>query len=75
MICGIRRSLNRCRSVFSLVPNMAKHSNTEHIEMMEAIERRRDIPMALEILHKHKHYSRVQLLEALGKTALQNSRN
>jgi DNA-binding GntR family transcriptional regulator len=61
-----KAELNRCRSVFSLVPNMAKHSNTEHKEMMEAIDRR-DIPMALEILHKHKHYSRVQLLEALEK--------
>jgi DNA-binding GntR family transcriptional regulator len=72
MLCAMiddlwnKAELNRCRSVFSLVPNMAQHSNAEHIELVEMVERR-DIPMALEILHKHKHYSRVKLLEALEK--------
>lgn len=59
-----KAELNRCRSVFSLVPNMAEHSFEEHLALLESIENR-DVEAALENLRKHKHYSRVKLLESL----------
>ena len=59
-----KAELNRCRSVFSLVPNMAAHSFEEHLALLESIETR-DVEAALENLRKHKHYSRVKLLESL----------
>jgi DNA-binding GntR family transcriptional regulator len=59
-----KAELNRCRSVFYLVPNMAAHSFEEHLSLLESIENR-DIEAALENLRKHKNYSRVKLLESL----------
>jgi len=59
-----KAELNRCRTVFYLVPNMAEHSFGEHITLLECIEKR-DAEAALEILRRHKNYSRVKLLESL----------
>jgi DNA-binding GntR family transcriptional regulator len=59
-----KAELNRCRSVFYLVPNMAEHSFEEHLVLLESIENR-DVEAALENLRKHKNYSRVKLLESL----------
>jgi DNA-binding GntR family transcriptional regulator len=70
MLCDIiddlwnKAELNRCRSVFYLVPNMAEHSFEEHLVLLESIENR-DVEAALENLRKHKNYSRVKLLESL----------
>lgn len=70
MLCDLikdlwnKAELNRCRSVFSLVPNMAEHSLTEHVQLLDLIEKK-DIEAAIDVLKKHKNYSRVKLLEAL----------
>jgi len=72
MLCDLikdlwnKAELNRCRSVFYLVPKMAEHSLSEHIELLDLIEKK-DIEGALAVLKKHKNYSRVKLLEALEK--------
>lgn len=78
MLCSLiddlwnKAELNRCRSVFALVPNMAEHSLSEHVSLVEKIERK-DLNAALEILKKHKNYSRVMLLESLEKLDSQNA--
>lgn len=59
-----KAELNRCRSVFYLVPNMAEHSFKEHLALVESLENK-DVEAALEILRGHKNYSRVKLLESL----------
>jgi len=78
MLCSMiddlwnKAELNRCRSVFALVPNMAEHSLAEHRELVEAIEKK-DLELALAILREHKNYSRVNLLASLEKLDAQNS--
>ena len=67
-----KAELNRCRSVFSLVPNMAEHSFEDHLALLDSIENR-DVEGALENLRKHKHYSRVKLLESLESLDAQAS--
>ncbi|MCJ7695737.1 MAG: GntR family transcriptional regulator [Anaerolineaceae bacterium] len=59
-----KAELNRCRSVFTLVPHMAAHSFEEHLVLLENIEKR-DFDAALKNLREHKNYSRVKLLESL----------
>ncbi len=59
-----KAELNRCRSVFSLVPNMAEHSLSDHVQILDLIEKK-DTEAAVEVLKSHKNYSRVKLLEAL----------
>jgi len=59
-----KAELNRCRSVFYLVPNMAEHSFEEHLALLESLENK-DVDASLEILRRHKNYSRVKLLESL----------
>jgi len=78
MLCALiddlwnKAELNRCRSVFALVPNMAEHSFGEHISLVEKIEKQ-DTEAALDVLKKHKNYSRVKLLESLEKLDAQNT--
>ena len=72
MLCALiddlwnKAELNRCRSVFALVPHMAEHSFAEHLILVEKIEKK-DSEAALVVLKKHKNYSRVKLLESLEK--------
>jgi DNA-binding GntR family transcriptional regulator len=72
MLCDLindlwnKAELNRCRSVFTLVPNMADHSINDHLQLIELIEKK-DIQAAVEVLKMHKNYSRVKLLETLEK--------
>lgn len=61
-----KAELNRCRSVFSLVPNMPEHSQKEHRELLRLIAEKKT-EEAIEVLKWHKNYSRVKLLEALEK--------
>jgi len=61
-----KAELNRCRSVFHLVPNMMAHSQADHRTILDLIEQKKT-EEAVEILNKHKNYSRVKLLEALEK--------
>jgi DNA-binding GntR family transcriptional regulator len=61
-----KAELNRCRSVFSLVPNMLEHSQTEHREILNLIAQKK-IDEAIMVLQRHKNYSKVKLLEALEK--------
>ena len=61
-----KAELNRCRSVFALIPNMADHSQSEHLEMLDLIEKK-DIEASLKVLARHKNYSREKLLESLKK--------
>ena len=61
-----KAELNRCRTVFALIPNMANHSQSEHLEMLDLIEKK-DIEASLEVLARHKNYSREKLLESLEK--------
>jgi DNA-binding GntR family transcriptional regulator len=61
-----KAELNRSRSVFSLVPNMAEHSLKDHIQLLECIEKK-EVEAAVEVLKNHKNYSRVKLLESLEK--------
>jgi DNA-binding GntR family transcriptional regulator len=67
-----KAELNRCRSVFALVPNMAEHSLADHISLVEKIENN-DLEAAIEVLKKHKNYSRVKLLDSLEKLDALNS--
>jgi DNA-binding GntR family transcriptional regulator len=66
MICDLwnKAELNRCRSVFSLVPNMTEHSQVEHHELLKMIAAKK-MEEAVEVLRRHKNYSKVKLLEAL----------
>jgi len=78
MLCNIiddlwnKGELNRCRSVFALVPNMAEHSLVDHIKLVEKIENK-DLEAAIDILKQHKNYSRVNLLESLEKLDAQKA--
>ena len=67
-----KAELNRCRSVFTLVPHMVEHSLHEHIQLVEKIENK-DFEAAIDILKQHKNYSRVKLLESLEKQDAQNA--
>jgi len=61
-----KAELNRCRSVFALVPNMMEHSQKEHREILQLVAEQK-IDEAIEVLKKHKNYSKVKLIEALEK--------
>ncbi len=61
-----KAELNRCRSVFALVPHMAEHSQGEHIEMLHLIENK-DVEAVIEVLNRHKNYSRGKLFQTLEK--------
>ena len=61
-----KAELNRCRSVFALVPHMAEHSQSEHIEMLNLIENK-DVEAVIEVLSRHKNYSRGKLFQTLEK--------
>ncbi len=80
MLCSLiddlwnKAELNRCRSVFALVPHMAEHSLQDHINLVEKIENK-DLEAAIDILKQHKNYSRVKLLESLEKLDAQNAAN
>ncbi len=59
-----KAELNRSRSVFNLVPNMAAHSFEEHLALLASIENK-DFDAALKNLRDHKNFSRAKLLESL----------
>ncbi len=61
-----KAELNRCRSVFHLVPNMMEHSQLEHRKILDLLEQKKT-EEAVNVLNNHKNYSRVKLLEALEK--------
>jgi len=61
-----KAELNRCRSVFALVPNMPEHSQKEHRELLQLIAEKK-VDEAIQVLNRHKNYSKVKLLEALEK--------
>jgi len=61
-----KAELNRCRSVFFLVPEMMGHSQLEHVEMLALIEQNK-IDEAVSVLHRHKNYSQGKLLEEMAK--------
>lgn len=61
-----KAELNRCRSVFSLVPNMPEHSQIDHKELLKLISEKKT-EEAIEVLRRHKNYSKVKLLKALEK--------
>jgi DNA-binding GntR family transcriptional regulator len=67
-----KAELNRCRSVFALVPHMVEHSLQDHINLVEKIENK-NLEAAVDILKQHKNYSRVKLLESLEKQDAQNA--
>jgi len=78
MLCSIiddlwnKAELNRCRSVFALVPHMIEHSLADHIQLVEKIENN-DLEAAIDVLKQHKNYSRVNLLESLEKLDAQKA--
>ena len=80
MLCAMiddlwnKAELNRCRSVFALVPNMAEHSLADHVNIVEMIEKK-DLKSAIDVLKMHKNYSRVMLLESLEKLDAQKAAN
>lgn len=59
-----KAELNRSRSVFSLVQDMAQHSQFDHEKLLELIEAKK-IDEAIEALHYHRIYSRDRLLEKI----------
>lgn len=61
-----KAELNRCRSVFFLVPNMMAHSQKDHSEILTLIEQNR-VDDAIAVLQRHKNYSRIKLLEEMEK--------
>jgi len=62
-----KAELNRCRSVFILVPDMIEHSFNEHLELVKLIEER-NVEAAIPLLHKHKRFSKAKLIEALKES-------
>jgi DNA-binding GntR family transcriptional regulator len=68
-----KSELNRSRLVFSVVPDMAGHSHADHAELLDLIQAK-DIEGALKVLHRHKNYSRLKLLESLEKLELDEHR-
>lgn len=61
-----KAEMNRCRSVFTLVPNMMEHSQAEHKEILSLVEQHK-VEEAVTVLQRHKNYSRVKLLEEMEK--------
>lgn len=59
-----KAELNRSRSVFSLVHNMAEHSQEDHTKLLDLIEQKKT-DKAIEFLRKHRAYSRQKLLEQI----------
>ena len=59
-----KAELNRSRSVFVLVANMAEHSQKDHEILLDLIEQKK-VDEAIQFLNKHREYSRQKLLEAL----------
>jgi DNA-binding GntR family transcriptional regulator len=59
-----KAELNRSRSVFSLVQNMAEHSQFDHQKLLDLIEEK-NIDEAIVALHYHRIYSRDKLLEKI----------
>ncbi len=59
-----KAELNRSRSVFSLVHNMAEHSQEDHQQLLDLIEQKK-VEEAIEFLRKHRAYSREKLLEQI----------
>jgi len=57
-----KAELNRSRSVFALVQNMAEHSQFDHEKLLDLIEEKK-IDEAIVALHYHRIYSRDKLLE------------
>jgi len=57
-----KAELNRSRSVFSLVQNMAEHSQDDHEHILDLIEQNR-IDETIEAMRVHREYSRKKLLE------------
>lgn len=57
-----KAELNRSRSVFALVQNMAEHSQFDHQKLLELIEEKK-VDEAIVALHYHRIYSRDKLLE------------
>ena len=64
-----KSELNRARSVFVLVPNMMNYSLKDHIELANLIEQGKT-QEAVELLQKHKNFSRVKLLEEMEKIGI-----
>ncbi len=60
-----KAELNRSRSVFSLVQNMAQHSQFDHEKLLDLIEEKK-VDEAIEALHFHRIYSRDRLLEKIN---------
>ena len=56
-----KAELNRSRSVFSLVQNMAEHSQKDHERLLDQI-RAGDIEGTIQMLLEHRKYSRSKLL-------------
>ena len=59
-----KAELNRSRSVFSLVQNMAVHSQFDHQKLLDLISEKK-IDEAIVALHYHRIYSRDKLLEKI----------
>lgn len=59
-----KAELNRSRSVFALVQNMAEHSQFDHEKLLDLIEEGK-VDEAIEALHYHRIYSRDKLLEKI----------
>jgi DNA-binding GntR family transcriptional regulator len=59
-----KAELNRSRSVFSLVHNMAEHSQEDHQKLLDLVEQKKT-DEAIEFLRKHRAYSRKKLLEQI----------
>ena len=64
-----KSELNRARSVFVLVPNMMNYSLKDHIDLATLIEQGKT-QEAVELLKKHKNFSRVKLLEEMEKIGI-----
>ena len=64
-----KSELNRARSVFVLVPNMMNYSLEDHINLVNLIEQGKT-QEAIELLRKHKNFSRVKLLEEMEKIGI-----
>lgn len=59
-----KAELNRSRSVFSLVQNMAEHSQDDHEQILDLIEQHR-VDDTIEAMRLHREYSRKKLLEII----------
>ncbi len=59
-----KAELHRSRSVFSLVQNMAEHSQEDHALLLDLVEQKK-IEEAINALKEHREYSRGKLLESI----------